>query len=711
MMALPFAAPTLLSPQAGPPPAPTPAPVRIGPDDAHWARVGGKPPMPVNYDEIIAQAKAERDDHAGRIAQTEEMLEWLAQKRRAYFKRHAEKIESGEIELGSVTDLVDEQAALVAFVAGMQLSFTAKYRQAIDQEEAAAKEDFLHYLVECWEDDHHASGYGNLRQDLPAIYSICAMLATFVLYDPRNEELGLKLRMVNPLTVFPIWEGGRGLAQIYRVYQASAANVIGDFDTPEGEVAAVVAEQARDDSFTQGYDPSYTDEVIEYWDRNWGCVTFGGKVCRVWEHGRGKVPWVITPGTFGPPHLVDTSVATFSLADGRMIEAFTQGRATRHENLRLQYQPFLWRRLPAHIQEERFAGIYNTLLRRSINPALVYKQSATTAALGDPPISTDEAAKNKIGADDDLSPLEGVPLAEVFQPLQGILDRNRQTGMANSMLLGQMSASSSGTAIDIAAQNGNRSWSPVIHGVQAHLREVGEEALENILLFGDVLGPLNERGAPAGMIPVPRRLPLKTGQSPAHEVTPDLIRQTGTRLSVELYSFDPATLGPTGNGLAIAASQGWVDKRSAIRILGYTPDVEGVIQRIKDDQLDEVPEIQMADTIEYLHKQAEAAAERGDWESARKLAARVFYVTSMMQAKLMMMPGLANQLGNPGTAEQQMMPGTPPPPEQMESNIQFQGASMPQYGGETGTDGGRPVGPNETLSGGVPPPRQPVAQG
>ncbi|MDQ3411954.1 MAG: hypothetical protein M3509_07515, partial [Chloroflexota bacterium] len=646
----------------------------------------------------------------GRIRQSEQMMDWLTMRRRAFFERHRDKIAAGEVELGCVTDLVDEHNAACSFVAGMKISFDAKYRQAIDAEEAAAKEDFLHFFFECWEDAHHRAGNGPLRQELPAYLSICAMLPTFLLYDVDNHEIGLQVRLVNPLTVFPVWEGDRGLAQLYRVYQSTAAAVIGDFGTSDGTVETIVKEAAQDEANPAGYDPHYTAEVVEYWDRNWGCVTFDDKEVRVWEHGRGKVPWIVTPGAFGMPHGIDTTTSAVELADGGVIDVTFTGGNGRGDLLRRQYQPFLWRRVPAHEQEEKAAGLFMTLFRRSLNPPLVHKQSIASAALGTSEIITDEAGRTQIGVDDDLSPIEGLPVAEITQPLLAILDRNRQTGMANSMLLGQMGASSSGTAIDIATQNGNRSWSPLIYGIQAHLREVGEDALEIVRDFGAVMGAANN-----GLLTVPRRhLNTKTGQAPAHEMTPDLIARTGVRVAVQLYNFDPATLGPVGNGLSIIRSQGLIDKRNSIQILGFTDDVEGVLQRIKDDQLDEVPEIQMADTVEYLNRMAEQAMQRGDTDSARKLATRAFFVASMMQAKLMMAPGLANQMGNPGAAEAGLpLPGTPVPPEGPDpGSIQYQGASLPAYGIQPGTEGGRNPGPDQTLSGGVPgPPVPPPAQG
>ena len=433
--------------------------------------------------------------------------------------------------------------------------------------------------------------------------------------------------------------------------------------------------------------------MVEYWDRNWGLVAFDGTLLRTWEHGYGHVPFVIAYGCFGQQGFTRNPDGGQAIDRDDVIRGVSL-QSDRATDLARMAQPFLWRRLRTHAMEESIGGRLLTMLRRSINPPLVAKQGLLSAQEGDPQIENDEGGVTKIRDDDAIEALPNLPQPEVMQPLLNLIGQNRQTGMAPGLLMGQNpAAQTSGTALDILAQGGFEKWSPLAMVIERFHAAVGRRCLELVRDWGEVLGPENDRG----VLVAPRRFPPEAATSPWHEVTPDLIRRTGVRITATLSKFNPQSLGPVGNGLVIAKSMNAIDRRSIIRILGYTNDIEGTLRRIEEDQLDEVPEVLQAKTLELLTGQANRALMAGDEESARNLLMKARWVAEQMQiAQMQKMQGLMEMAGGMGGMGMGGDPGGPPPGAPPPSQPQAgpgPGASLPQFGIPTGTEGGRPPGP------------------
>ena len=196
--------------------------------------------------------------------------------------------------------------------------------------------------------------------------------------------------------------------------------------------------------------------------------------------------------------------------------------------------------------------------------------------------------------------------------------------------------------------------------------------------WGAILGVEGERGR----LMVPRRNPNpRTGQSIAHEVTPDLLTRTGLRVRVKLYKFNPAASSGVANTMSILNSLGAVDKRTIIEMVGITTDPDGLLRRIEDEALEAVPEVLQARTLKRYVRDAQRAMERGDVETAEELLAEVQFVAEQMgqmqRDKQMEQASLDQQF-----AEQMAPPDGPQP----------QGMSMPMMGVPTGQQGGRPPG-------------------
>lgn len=687
-------------------------PPGVGPSDYEWNRVGGKPEPPdARY--TLQEAKHEQETHQLRIEVAQEMDRWLSHKRFGYYKRDRDAIISGEVEPYYDNSLITEENAAISFIASMKVAFEPKFTAMHDADEASAKSDLLHYHYEAWEDEHYAAGNGSIRYDVPKSLSRTGMVAASMLIDPENLDTGIRTRLADPLSIFPVYESGLGLSRVYRIYSATAASVIGDFDTSERLVEQGVREVIGS-KYGRDYDPNEMVEVTEYWDRGWMQLFVNDQLIFELGHNYGDVPWIITHGNFGRPAFMSATPTHVELeAEGLIYRP--QSKSVREEELVRQYQPFLWDRLFAHSQTEKVGSQFMTLLRRAKDPPRVHKQTVTGSALhGDVEIDNQDGGLTRIKNDEDIANLEALPTADVVNPLLAFLDLNRQASGVPALMMGNMPGSqASGTAIDILSQSGARVWAPLVYATQSFYKQWGERVLRYIGNFG----PLLNDGR--GYITTPRRNPNpRTGETTPHIITADLIRRTGTRISVTLHQFNPASIAPMAAALGMAMEYGLTDRRDAIKLMNITDDIEGTIQRMRHDDMDKVPEVMLAEMLEAIHREIRQAIQNGDMEDAQRLMHRAHFISSQIDFNQMVrMPGAMNNLGDPtlaaeaagippgmvagggggGEGEQGggggTIPGTPVPsaPPVGEAGLpSIHGNSTPQYGIPTGTQGGRP---------------------
>jgi hypothetical protein len=164
-----------------------------------------------------------------------------------------------------------------------------------------------------------------------------------------------------------------------------------------------------------------------------------------------------------------------------------------------------------------------------------------------------------------------------------------------------------------------------------------------------------------------------------------MLRQTGIRCKVELRRFDPSTLSQLANGLMILYNMGIIDKRRAIKISGFDPDPDAVIQDIDMDELNAVPEVKQEKTLRTLKRMADQAKMRNDWESAIDVEQAMYFIASVMEQRM--------SIGQPalGPDGQRLRPiggGT----GQGNPNMMTQGLGNPQMGMGVGMMGGAPMG-------------------
>lgn len=657
---------------------------QIGPIWEDWYR---KPPRP-NRSAIESEAQREKADHQGRIAIAMEMRRRLQLDTFGYFAQDEEALAMQQVEPAPVSALRDEHDLACSYGMSMDVGIDALNRNTlIDKEEMQAKEDLATYLFECERRQHSRAGNASLMWAMFDTLQAYGMLVGFDGLDPADHECGLSMRLIDPATVFPVHEGKRGISHLYRVYNATASQVIGEFDDAAGRVSRKVKRIARGEGGR--IDPHYVGEVIEYWDRNWVSVLFDGVELFCREHGYARVPFTVTYGCFGQQGFTSTTDNFNYVTDGSANLIYSASGVTgrnRAEDLMRIAQPFLWRRRKTHDMEEAVSGLLVTALRRAINPPVIHYRSLLSIGQGDLEIDRSEGGYTQAGEDDKFEPFPTIPSPEIITPVIAYLQQNKMTGAPAGVLSGQMpSSQTSGSAIDILGSMGFQRWNPLVKCVEQFVEERTEWRLCLIRDWGEVLGASDDLGS----LTVPRRKPNpRTGNASAHNVTPKLLRDTGIRVKVEMRRFDPTSLSNIANGLMILVNAGLVDRRRAIKIAGFADDPDSVIQDIDMDELNMVPEVKQEKTLRMLKVNVDQAKARGDWESAIELEQAMYFIASVMEQRA--------SIGQPalGPDGQRLRPipdgsgggsgGNP--------NMQVQGLSMPGMGIPTGTEGGRPAG-------------------
>jgi hypothetical protein len=679
MMGMPPMDPMMGMPPPGPMEqmAPVPPPVEeFVPPGPQSLPVNYVPPPKPKLDDILEEAEQERQDHTERIELAMLTQQYLNLERTGVLhKNHIEDIKSGRMLKGRLTDLRDEHDAYVAHIASMDWSCNIPLKDSIDKEETIAKEDAAHYFFECFQRQHSNAGNGSLKAAIPDTLGKYGMLAASLVIDPLNDECGLRFQMLDPATVFPVFEGGMGLARVYRVYQATASQVIGSFFDATGTLAKKVKKEASAD---KRYDPHYMGEVTEYWDKEWVMVAWEGKELLCRRHGYCKVPIKIKYGSFGMQGFTQTSHLVDG--DGVIRHAFGANRShdVRRRDLKRIAQPFLARRFEAHDIEEGIMGVFNTAMMRQLEPPTRQYLNLQSQNEGSIKAKQGQGETTVLRDDDKMEDAPPVFTPDVVNAVMANLTQNKQTGMASGVIMGQMpGGQTNGSAIDILGQAGTEKFRPLVTTEEEWLTELIEWAFELVRDWGPILGMEGN----LGVVEIPRRNPNpRTGEAPAHELTPEVLRRVGIRASVTLRRFNPNNLTQLINGLGVMYNMGAIDIRGIIDTVGITNNPDAMIDRIDDEKLDQVPEVLQEKTLRRLYKQAEIAEKRGDMESARENMNRAYFIASQMQHRMMY-----GQPTDPATGMPLPAPGTP-------AGNQVEVQSDPALSGMPGAQGGRPPG-------------------
>lgn len=598
-------------------------------------------PKKPSFVTLKAEAEHLKADHAYRILVAALMNQWLNGERFGHFPRDKDLFASGEMTPVPITKLRDEHFDMVVWHARMDLHSRVYARDVIDREEREAKEDFLRLFWEEIQEQHaEMEGNGPLKVALPDTMGRAGMLAAYIAPDPSNDVTGICFHLMDPFAIYPVWEGKRGLARVYVIYDADADHVIGMYGDPAGATAKKVRKLEKADTAADSddYDAPAVKELILCYDRAWTSVIWGGELVRQYQHDQGRVPFVIQYSGIGMQGFMHSPAPTPSGTDTDLLLMGPEywSANSRQLDLARKAQPLLWRRVPAHALEEAIAvRLVSAFRRNSYKPPVVVKQGPASAAEGEPERDPQEDGATILRADDELQPYPSLVDPQLMTAMLTMVGQNSQSGVSPTVLNGANlgGAQASGNAVDMLKADGNERWSPVTVGIEEFMRKVFRHALEIVRDEGDGLVDPDIPG-----IPVPRtRRDNLMGLTDPHILTPEMLaRAGGCRIErVTLRKFNPQALPPLIQALAMAKQSGVMSQEVIVEMIAAATDIEGEIRRIEQDQFDQVPEMMTAKHLRLAHQRAMNAVRNGDMESARQELLAAKYLADQQTVAMM----------------------------------------------------------------------------
>jgi hypothetical protein len=662
-------------------------------------------------DAICAEAERVKEEHAYALAIRVVMNSWLNGEQCGYFPRDAEAIRDKEITPVYLPDLRNEHFDMVTWHSRMDVHIKAVGRAAIDDEETEAVEDFDRLLWEQMKADYRDAYGADLLSALADGGPRTGMLAAYLAVDPANDVTGLHFEMLDPFATYPIWEGKRGLAKVYVVGEATADRVIGWYGDNGGAVERKVKKIARRDA--EEYDPFCTKDLILFWDRNNTVVIWGGEIIRAYEHGYGHVPIIVETSNLGMQGYMSTPTNTVtSVSDTAMLrigDELWQASASQLDMAR-RCQPLFWRRLFAHSLKEALATRAVSVFRRNTSHKgrpMVVGQTPMSVKDGVPENVAGEEDVMTVRADDVVNPYPNEPAPQIMAALQALtVEATASSAAASTISGGNLGgAQASGNAVDMLNTMGNERWSPASTMIQGFLTQVFTRANEYARDYGT---EMSGDDFPDGLL-VPRSKPDPImGLTDPHELTPDMLMRSGCRVTVTLRKFNPQSLAPMAQAMLMLKQSGLISEEAAIETLAVVNDPDDERRRIREDQLNAVPELMAADQLELCHMRAMRALAAGDQESARRQVLKAKYLgdqlTVAMMARMSMVSQATIEAMQMGAVAQGMTGGSNP--AMLPNPAQMSGAggggmqsnvapymSPSQFGGTTGNQGGRPQMP------------------
>lgn len=647
--------------------------------------------------EVRAAADDLLADHSLRIGQAREYSHFLDGANPGRFAEDEDLIRGDIIE---VMPLLGEREAY-EFRCGW-LAMHDPYprllnRDALDEDEAIAVEDLVVYDFQSEERQYARQHHGDLRWDEAAHLLRFGMLVGLDTLDPERPEVGLDMRLIDPLTVFFEPGGAYGPPEVYRVYEASNEEIVGAYGGKPGsaeserirrKVKDTAAKTKKGRRSVMARDELRT--VTECWNRDWLLVVLDEEVeLLTRKHGYRRLPFTIRVGGFDQPPGVAIGAAgrrdpyVQSSQWGLGGEVTISGRSL---DIARMMRPYGYRQVWAHRIAEAVAGRRLSMFKWAIDPHTV--------------LEYDPATEHKMGDTSDLLPGEQtrIPLPNRLNIVTPAVDPNVMAGLAadlqanvgsgflTQMRLGAIPPQTSGSAMGKMAALGGAAETVLVRALQSFKRDRAEWRLELRRDFGDGIGQ------PLGLFRFPGR--AEGGRTPLHEVTPAILKRSGTQLDVELHAWEPdvalAQYLSTLRNPSPVTGKPLISDATARRKLKAVPDADREGNRIDDEALAALPPVQQQRHVLRLEQELDDAMERGDDEDVQRLMVAIAELEFMHD--MLIASGGASPAGASGGGGGMGIPAPMPAAPTGGGGPALPGNSLPELGIGVGTQGGRPSG-------------------
>jgi hypothetical protein len=455
-------------------------------------------------------------------------------------------------------------------------------------------EDYLWFLYLEAARQHQRAGYTNYAMDVAKSITRYGRVCARTLLNPESELdcPPFTFNLLDPATVFPTFEGSRGLATVSRVYYQSVARLQGDHP----ECGPAIERELRQGRTAR----ELTDavKVSEYWDRRWYALFADSVLLKIGEHKLGEPPFVYTIAAYGDPSFTadPTRLGTSSL-NGTQLNS-------RQTDLARTGQSHYGSRFAVQAQRQAILGRLLTRLKAWGNDPLLVYQDEVARTRGMPEISSAEGGRSQIWKEHEE--VREFPLAP-NPPQMGALMTASSEDVARSSLPASMYgltpySQQSGFSLDQLSDAGKDKIAPVLGCATTFFQFAAEQQLRFLRDFGESLGEEGRRGYFA----VPRRAEgsSESGDDKWAELTPDLLDKdkVGSRVKVDLQAIDMRALGPLANALSIAQKNGWTTRRDAISLLPLPGrrNPERTMKEIDIEQMREAPEVKLGTLLTWV---------------------------------------------------------------------------------------------------------------
>jgi len=649
---------------------------------------------------VIETAREDQAAHQPWLAVVAEAYHRLNQTHHGAFGKDLEALKTQDVEAFYAAGVLHEERLAVSFLSNIEPRIKATWKDAVDRDDAHKKEDFLNYLWRCFVLQHAEAGNGDLKIDHAKMLTRYGILCGYISIDVDDPHCGFTYLPLDPATVFPTHEGKHGLKRVTRVYKERLGEIVGYWDDEKGAIAKKLYRDRREESKEKRKAKDQV-EVIEWYDTEWRVLVVDGEHVKTWKHGYGRVPIVYQSGPFGDPQFLSplgTDMTTVYGSDGtsRQVRMASASRTSAGKNL--PYTHHLWK---SNDQVEAMLSRLFTEFRKSGNRPAMIKRGMLSHNKPKPTVDRRDGATNYFNEDETVEFISTEPPPHIIGALTAALQQDALTGRAPLAAHGQNpSANTSGSALQTLDRAGLQHWSGLVRTEALYLRRLLTVVLELYRDFGEILGESYNRGK----LIVPYRKP-KGGQDGAFEVTPDIVRRTGTSVDVSLTHLPLDMLPGVANSVKMLMDMGLMGPDWAYDLLDVE-DPESVQEDVEEWELRKVPEIAQARMLSRLARQAKRAFDQQDFKQAEEIIAMAEYVSSQIdKAKAEaappppgpppgMPPGPPMSPGGPSPMAGP--PGLPPPPGPGGPQLPpMPGAptSLPAFGIQPGTMGGRPPGP------------------
>jgi hypothetical protein len=478
--------------------------------------------------------------------------------------------------------LFNEINLIVAKGSASSYTYNLPFTDPAYQEAAQQCEDFLYecdrQALRAWAD----AGNGDLEWEEWYTLTTKGRVITYLAPDVESGDKFLCERLMDPSSTFPTWAGERGLERVTRMYEDTAANVIGDYDDADGSVERKIIGQLKKGNKgnkREVYQQDTRGKVTCYWDR-WNYVVLFDDIEIVDEpHEFGFVPFVVSGGNAGIPRFFGEVRSSPDLTLGDTI----------HDTL-------LKKKYPSHIEHmKEFAGIreqvgaiFMTIMARQLNPSRTIYQDPVAASQGVPTISNERGAINPLQKDrEELGPMpdELLPPA-VFQPFFSMYGQDAAMTFMPEAAHGVSSgANQSGNALENLFEVGN---DKLVGWYKAMARHKAAKAAMRLKFWRDWGHVWKDGKGRYGRMQVPypreRRATMPYDAPPAFDFLPETVEMVGCTVDVDYTNVRLQNLTQLGNAVMIWQNANAMSAREAMEIRGVK-DPEAVIEQLIVERL------------------------------------------------------------------------------------------------------------------------------